>query len=116
MPHSPREYLRHMRDEAEYLAATANGLEKEQFLGDATLKRAFVRSIEIIGEASKKVPAEVKTRYPEINWKAVAGMRDRLIHNYFGTDYEIVWDVVVNKMPPLRKAIQSMLNRERDEL
>ena len=112
MLHSPLEYLRHMRDEAEYLAETSAGLTRETFLQDTTLQRAFVRSIEVIGEASKKVTPDIKDRYQELNWKAIAGMRDRLIHDYFGIDYEIVWDVVENKIPPLLQAITDILTRE----
>lgn len=92
-----------MLDETSYLIEQSRGLTKAQFVEDETLKRAFVRSIEVIGEASKKLPEQTKRRYPQIEWRAVAGMRDRLIHGYFETDYDIVWDVVVNKVPVLQK-------------
>ena len=112
MPRSPLEYLRHILDEAEYLTVAANGLSKEQFAQDETAKRAFVRSIEIIGETTKKVPAELKQRHPDVEWRAMAGMRDRLIHGYFGVDYDIVWDVVTNKAPVLRQEIEEILRSE----
>ena len=112
MSRSPVEYLRHILDETIYLGSQTVGLSKVQFVQDETLKRAFVRSIEIIGEASKQVPDGIRKKYPKIQWRAIAGMRDKLIHAYFGIDYDIVWDVVVNKIPELQQEIKAILDTE----
>jgi uncharacterized protein with HEPN domain len=112
MSHSPLEYIRHMLQEAEYLTAQARALTKEEFARDETLKRAFVRSIEVIGEAVKKVPPEFRDRHRSIEWRVMAGMRDRLIHGYFGVDYDIVWDVVTTKVPGLQRQLAEILRQE----
>ena len=71
-----------------------------------------MRSLEIIGEAAKKNPADFKVKWDSIKWKNMAGMRDRLIHDYIGINYSIVWDVVINKIPELNDQIQNVLNKE----
>lgn len=109
---STREYLQHIRDEAEYLQNSSRGLDKSVFLSNETLKRAFARSIEVIGEAVKQLPLSLREQYPHIPWRAIAGMRDRLIHGYFGVDYEIVWDVATSHVPALARAIKDMLELE----
>jgi uncharacterized protein with HEPN domain len=70
------DYLRHILDEAGYLGQNTSGLTKEQFLNDETLKRAFVRSLEIIGEAVKQIPDETRQNYSQIEWRLIAGMRE----------------------------------------
>lgn len=106
------EYLQHILDETKYLTDRAKGLSKDEFVQDDTLKRAFVRSLEIIGEATKNISAELRHKYSHIEWRAIAGMRDRLIHHYFGVDYDIVWDVVINKIPSLQQEIQQIIQNE----
>ena len=76
------------------------------------ITRAFSRSLEIIGEAVKKLPDDLRVKYPQIDWKDIAGMRDVLIHDYFGVDYELVWDVVKNEIPTLRFQIEQIIDLE----
>ena len=101
----PHDYLRHILAEVDYLLDQSDGLTGEAFVSDETLRRAFVRSLEIIGEAAKRVPADFRVAHPEIEWRGMAAMRDRLIHGYFGVDYELVWNVVRSRVPELRRRI-----------
>ena len=107
------EYLKHIRDEGLYIiSVTSKGITKEEFLNDETLKRAVVRSLEIIGEATKKIPADFKLKWNNVKWKEMAGMRDRLIHDYMGVNYSIVWDVIINKIPELCQQVVNVIENE----
>jgi uncharacterized protein with HEPN domain len=94
------------------LEETSQEVSWEEFVDDETLKRAFVRSIEVIGEATKNLSTEIRKRHSDVEWRAMAGMRDRLIHGYFGVDYEIVWEVATEKAPELRDAVDMILEEE----
>ena len=91
MPKHYIELLRHILDECNYIQDTITSkITLDDFLENETLKRAIVRSLEIIGEATKKIPGDIKYKWKEIEWKSMAGMRDKLIHDYFGINYSIV--------------------------
>jgi len=113
MSKEPIEYLKHIRDECLYiLSVTENDFTKDNLIQDETIKRAIVRSLEIIGEATKKIPADFKIKWNSINWKNMAGMRDRLIHDYIGINYSIVWDVLKNKIPELCIQIRDVIEKQ----
>jgi uncharacterized protein with HEPN domain len=110
MSSPPTEYLRHKLVEADYIVGCSTNLESDEFLASDTLKRAVVRSIEIIGEATKHISDDFRAEHSEFEWRAMAGVRDRLIHGYFGVDHELVWDVAVNKIPMLRQQLIKLLS------
>jgi uncharacterized protein with HEPN domain len=113
MSKEPIEYLKHIRDESFYiLSVISKDVSKDDFLSNETLKRATVRSLEIIGEATKKIPADYKLKWDSIKWKNMAGMRDRLIHDYMGVNYSIVWDVIKNKIPELYNQIVEVIDKD----
>lgn len=105
-------FIKHILDEIGFLKTQSENLEPEDLMKNEVLKRAFPRSIEIIGEAAKNISDPLKEKYPDIEWKKIVGMRDKLIHAYFGISWDIVWDVVKNKLPEMEKSIKSLKEKE----
>ena len=103
-----RVYLLHIRDAIERIESyTAAG--RDGFLAGAMVQDAVIRNLEIIGEAVKNLSSETREQCPEIPWRQIAGMRDVLIHEYFGVRIETVWNVVENRLPELKQAIAQVL-------
>jgi uncharacterized protein with HEPN domain len=88
------EFLQHIQIEVDFCRSVTSDTSYDKFVEDPMMSRAVVRSLEIIGEATKKISPDFTASFPLLPWKEMAGMRDRLIHHYFGVDYEIVWNTV----------------------
>ena len=103
-----RVYLQHIRDARQDIA-TYCGSDHGAFLDDRMRQDATLRKLEVIGQAVKNLSEDAKSRQPEIPWKQIAGMRDKVIHDYFGVNLEIVWAVVQKELPKLRVAVEGLL-------
>ncbi|CAK8712901.1 DUF86 domain-containing protein [Candidatus Electrothrix aarhusensis] len=99
------DFLHHISEAAERIIAYTETMGCEGFFEDIKTQDAVIRNIEIIGEATKNLSDEIRNNHPEIPWKNLAGMRDRLIHHYFGVNLDIVWDVVKEELPQLLQNI-----------
>ena len=106
---SQLEFLRHILDECHFLLKVTAGKSRAEIVNDETLSKAIIRSLEIIGEATKRTDENLKIRYPLVDWKEMAGMRDRLIHDYFGVDYDIVYNTIKNDIPNLHLELQRII-------
>jgi uncharacterized protein with HEPN domain len=106
------DFLRHILHECDYLMQLKHGRDRAALLDDPTNSRAIVRSLEVIGEAVKKLPMELRNAYPQVAWADMAGMRDVLIHHYFGVDYDIVWEVLEKEIPELQHELQRIIGLE----
>lgn len=105
-----RMYLDDMISGCVKIAQYTQGMTQADFIGDNKTYDAVVRNLEIIGEAAKHVPDEARATMPGINWRGAAGLRDMLAHDYFGIDDDILWDVIVNKIPELQRMLLNQGN------
>ncbi|NCO25042.1 DUF86 domain-containing protein [Candidatus Parcubacteria bacterium] len=109
MQKDPKIFLEHILESTEFIEEYTAGITKTEFLKLREKIDAVVRRIEIIGEATKNLPANFKLTAPHIPWKKIAGMRDNLIHEYFGVNEDLVWKVVKKDIPELKKEIELLL-------
>jgi uncharacterized protein with HEPN domain len=108
----PRDYKVYIEDIVEAIRKIrffTTDLSLQTFSSDVKTFDAVIRNLEIIGEAIKRVPEQIRSVYPDVEWKKIAGLRDILAHEYFGVDAEIIWDIIQNKLPVLEEQIKQML-------
>jgi uncharacterized protein with HEPN domain len=108
----PRDYKVHLDDILQAIAKVREytaGISSAELAGDTKTFDAVVRNLEVIGEAARAVPEAIRLQHPEVDWKRISGLRDILIHQYFGVDAQIISDIIQNKRPTLEQQIQNIV-------
>ena len=109
MSRDPRVYLEDILESIRRIKAYVTGLDEDRLAADELRLDAVVRNLEVIGEAVKQLPEEMTRQQSHVEWRKIAGLRDILIHHYFGIDVGIIWDVVQNKLPDFERQIRTIL-------
>lgn len=109
-----KDFLGDINEAMNLIGLYTKELAYREFLEDRKAQDAIVRNLEVIGEASKNITAVFKAKYPDVPWRKLAGLRDKLIHFYFGIDYKIVWSIAKKELPKLRKQVKEILKQEAD--
>lgn len=107
---TPALYIKDILESMGLIEKFVEGMELEDFKKDIKTSDAVIKRFENIGEATKNIPEKIKAGYPDIPWKEMAGMRDKLVHFYFGVKHELVWTTVKNRIPAIRPMIEKLLN------
>ena len=110
-----KDFLYDIREAMHRIKAYTDAMTYDHFLADLKSQDAVIRNLETIGEATKYLTTRLREKYPDIPWKGMAGVRDRLIHHYFGVNLDIVWDIVTVELPALESKIESMLRQEHSD-
>ncbi|MBI2574777.1 DUF86 domain-containing protein [Candidatus Woesearchaeota archaeon] len=116
MKKDPVIYVRHILESIDAIEDHTKGISEKDFISPSSIKTqdAVIRRLEIIGEAAKNIPAEFKKRHGNVPWREMTGMRDKLIHRYFGVDLSLTFDVVKKDLPEIKNKIQRILSNEND--
>lgn len=108
MSKDPKIFFAHILENIKYIEQDTAGIHKEAFFADRRIQQLVIRSLEVIGEAITNIPKEVRDNYPEIPWRDIMDMRNKLIHEYFGIDDEVVWKTVKASIPVLKERIEKI--------
>lgn len=110
MKKDPQIFLKHILESIEWIEKDTKGMQKDDFLKNVPIQDAVVRRIEIIGEAIRNLPSDLKDENKDVSWQDIMDMRNKIIHEYFGVDLELVWEVVKKDTPELRQKVENILS------